>query len=67
MYDCCLLAKSKCSQDSQQHESRRSIYRKEMSVDHLQIFGCPVCIHIPEDKRKNLDCTSLKGIFVGVE
>lgn len=38
---------------------------KKPSVDHLRIFGCPMYIHIPKDKRKKLDPTSLRGIFVG--
>lgn len=33
-------------------------------MDHLRIFGCPVYIHIPKDKRKKLDPTSKKGKFV---
>ena len=33
-------------------------------VDHLRIFGFLAYIHIPKDKRKKLDSTSLKGIFV---
>lgn len=38
---------------------------KKPSVDHVQIFGCPVYIHIPKDKRKNLDPSGMKGTFVG--
>ena len=38
---------------------------KKPSVDHLQIFGSPAYIHVPKDKRKNLDSKSIKGIFVG--
>jgi hypothetical protein len=34
-------------------------------VEHLRIFGCPVYIHIPKDKRKKLDPSRKKGIFVG--
>jgi len=34
-------------------------------MDHLQIFGSPAYIHVPKDKRKKLDSTSIKGIFVG--
>jgi len=34
-------------------------------MDHLQIFGCLVYIHIPQDKRKKLDPTNLNGIFIG--
>jgi len=38
---------------------------KKPCVNHLWIFGCPTYIHVPKDKRKNLDSTSIKGIFVG--
>jgi len=44
---------------------KEAFTRKKLSVDHPWIFGCPVYIHIPKDKRKKLDPTSLKGIFVG--
>jgi len=39
--------------------------RNNPSMDHLQIFGCLVYIHIPQDKRKKLDPTNLNGIFIG--
>jgi hypothetical protein len=31
----------------------------------LRIFGCPVYIHVPKDKRKKLEPSGKKGIFVG--
>ena len=34
-------------------------------VIHLRIFGCPVYIHIPKEKRTKLDPSGKKGIFVG--
>jgi hypothetical protein len=34
-------------------------------VAHLHVFGCPVYIHIPDEKRTKLEPSSLKGIFVG--
>ena len=34
-------------------------------VSHLRIFGCPVYIHIPKEKRTHLDHYGKKGIFVG--
>jgi hypothetical protein len=34
-------------------------------VNHLRIFGCPVYIHVPKDKRSKLDPLGKKGIFVG--
>ena len=37
---------------------------KRPKVSHLIIFGCPVYIHIPKEKRTNLDALGKKGIFV---
>ena len=37
----------------------------KLEVNHLRIFGCPVYIHIPKEKRKKLDPSGKKGIFVG--
>jgi hypothetical protein len=34
-------------------------------VSHLRIFGCPVYVHVPKDKRSKLDPSGKKGIFVG--
>jgi hypothetical protein len=33
-------------------------------VGHFKIFGCPVYIHVPEDKRMKLDPLGRKGTFV---
>ena len=38
---------------------------KNPEVSHLKIFGCPVYIHIPKEKRTKLDPSGKKGIFVG--
>ena len=38
---------------------------KKLESSHLRIFGCPVYIHIPKDKRTKLDPLGKKGIFVG--
>ena len=40
-------------------------FSKKLKVCHLIIFGCPVYIHIPKEKRTNLDPSGKKGIFVG--
>ena len=34
-------------------------------VSHLKIFGCPVFVHIPKEKRTKLDPSGNKGISVG--
>jgi hypothetical protein len=39
--------------------------RKKPEVIHLKIFGCPIFIHIPKEKRKNMEPSRKKGIFVG--
>ena len=38
---------------------------KKPEVSHLKIFGCPVFIHILEDKRTKLDPSGKQGLFVG--
>ena len=38
---------------------------KKPEVSHLKIFGCPVYVHIPKEKRTKLDPSGKKGIFVG--
>jgi hypothetical protein len=38
---------------------------KKPEVSHLKIFGFPLFIHIPKEKRKKLDLSGKKEIFVG--
>jgi hypothetical protein len=38
---------------------------KKPEISHLKIFGCPVFIHIPKEKRNKLEPSRKKGIFVG--
>jgi hypothetical protein len=37
---------------------------ENIEVIHIRIFGCPVYVHVPKDKRSKLDPSSKKGIFV---
>jgi hypothetical protein len=34
-------------------------------VRHFRIFGCPVYIYVPKEKRTKLDPSGRKGTFVG--
>jgi hypothetical protein len=34
-------------------------------VGHFRIFGCPVYIHVPKEKRTKLDPSGRKGTFLG--
>jgi hypothetical protein len=34
-------------------------------VGYFMIFGCPVYIHVPNEKRTKLDPSSRKGTFLG--
>jgi hypothetical protein len=34
-------------------------------VGHLRIFGCPVYIHVPKEKRTKMEHSGKKGVFVG--
>jgi hypothetical protein len=38
---------------------------KKLEVSDLKIFGCPVFIHIPKEKRNKMGPSGKKGIFVG--
>jgi transposase InsO family protein len=38
---------------------------KKPKVSYLRIFGCPVYIHVPEEKRTKLEPSGRKGIFLG--
>jgi hypothetical protein len=35
------------------------------AVGHLRIFGCPMYIHVPMEKRSKLELFEKKGTFVG--
>jgi hypothetical protein len=37
----------------------------KLEVGHFRIFGCPVYIHVPKEKRTKLDPSGTKGTFVG--
>ena len=40
-------------------------FGKKPEVIHLRIFGCPMYIHIPKEKRTKLHPLGKKGIFMG--
>ena len=39
--------------------------RKDVSYDHLRVFGCRAFIHIPKDERSKLDVKAKPCIFLG--
>ena len=43
-----------------------SFYGKKLEVRHLRIFGCPVYIHIPKEKRTKLDPSRIEGHICGI-
>lgn len=38
--------------------------REKTNVSHFQVFGSPLYIHVPKEKRKKLE-PFMKGVFVG--
>jgi transposase InsO family protein len=40
-------------------------FGNNLEVIHLKIFGCPVFVHIPKEKRNKMDPSGKKEIFVG--
>ena len=39
--------------------------RTKPEVGHLRIFGCPICIHVPNEKRTKMELLGKKGVFWG--
>ena len=39
--------------------------RIKPEVGHLRIFGCPIYIHVPKEKRTKMEPSRKKGVFVG--
>ena len=37
----------------------------KLDVEHLRIFGSPMYIHVPKEKRSKMGPSGKKGIFVG--
>ena len=38
---------------------------ENLDISHLQIFGCPIYVHIPREKRTKIEPSGNKGTFVG--
>ena len=38
---------------------------EKLDISHLWIFGCPVSIHIPKERRTKMEPSGKKGTFVG--
>lgn len=38
---------------------------KDVSYDHLRVFGCMAYVHVPKDERSKLDDKTKKCVFVG--
>ena len=45
--------------------AKKDFTRKKLEISHLRIFGCPVYIHVPWEKRTKLDLVGKQGIFAG--
>jgi len=37
----------------------------KLEVGNLRIFGCPMYIHVPKEKRTKMEPSGKKGVFVG--
>ena len=38
---------------------------KNVSYDHLRVFGCKSFVHVPKDERSKLDVKTRQCIFIG--
>jgi hypothetical protein len=53
------------SHDLEGQYTKRAIVGVKPEASHFCIFGCPVYIHVPIEKRTRLEPSSRKGLFVG--
>jgi hypothetical protein len=59
------------SQNKSPHKTLRNMIPEEAftgvkpEVGNFRIFGCPVYIHVPKEKRIKLDPSSIKGTSMG--
>ena len=44
---------------------KRVLTGKDVSYDHLRVFGCRAFVHIPKDERSKLDVKAKSCIFLG--
>jgi hypothetical protein len=44
---------------------KEAFFGVKLEVGHFRIFGCPIYIHVPKEKRTKLDPSGRKGTFVG--
>ena len=40
-------------------------FGKKPNLGHLRVFGSIACVHVPKEKRRNLDAKAEKCILVG--
>ena len=41
------------------------LFGKKPDVSHFRVFGIPVYFHVPKKKRRKLDASGNKGMFMG--
>jgi hypothetical protein len=57
---------NRCPHKALEEKSSEEVFTGiKPSIDHLRIFGSPVYIHIPKEKRTKLEPFGKKGTFVG--
>jgi hypothetical protein len=39
-------------------------YGKNPLVEHLKVFGCDAFVHVPKERRRNMDKKAVKCIFI---
>ena len=40
-------------------------FDKDVSYDHLNVFGCKACVQVPKDERSKLNVKTKQCIFIG--
>jgi len=56
---------NRCPHKILEEKTPEEAFNVKPEVSLFRIFGCPVYIYVPVEKRTKLDPSSMKGLFVG--
>jgi hypothetical protein len=57
---------NRCPHDVLKEKTHEEVFSGiKPEVGHIRIFGCPVYIHVPKEKRTKMEPSGKKGVFVG--
>jgi hypothetical protein len=61
-----MYIQNRCPRDTLKERTPEEVFSGfKPEVGNIRIFGCPVYIHVPKEKRTKMETSGNKGVFVG--